>query len=204
MARRSDYTSQDPLARRARAEGFAARSIYKLEEIDRRHRLLRRGARVLDLGAAPGSWSQYVLPRIGPGGVLVAVDLQPIDVALPGAVVLERDAMALEAEDFTAAAGDRVPPFDLVLSDMAPSTTGVPFSDHVASVELCDRALDLATRWLAPGGAFVCKLFQGGEEPALRKRIQARFARLSSIRPEATRARSVEIFLIATGYGPRT
>ncbi len=200
MARRSDYTANDPHARRAREDGFAARSVYKLDEIERRFRLIRRGARVLDLGAAPGSWSQFVLPRIGPSGMLVAVDLQPISVGLPGAVVLEQDAFHLDGAAWIDGTGGRAPPFDLVLSDMAPQTSGMVFSDHVASIELCDRALDLACRWLVPGGAFVCKVFQGQDEPALRKRIKARFAKLDGLRPDATRARSVEIFLVARGF----
>lgn len=199
MARPSDYTAQDPHARRARAEGFAARSVYKLEEIDRRHRLVRAGQRVLDLGAAPGSWSQWLLPRLGTHGLLVSVDLQPIDVPLPGALVLQRDVFELDDQAVAEATEGRAPPFDLVVSDMAPSTTGVPLADHVASIELCDRALDAAARWLRPGGAFVCKVFQGEDEPALRKRVQARFQKVSSLKPEATRARSVEMFLVGVG-----
>lgn len=199
MARPSDYTAQDPHAKKARAEGYAARSVYKLEEIDRRFSVLRAGPRVLDLGAAPGSWSQWVAPRLGPKGVLVAVDLQAIDVVIPGAFILQADAFALDDTAFSEQIGGRAPPFDVVLSDMAPSTTGVPLADHVASIELCDRALDLARRWLRPGGNLVVKVFQGEDEPAFRKRMKASFDRLQTIKPEATRARSVEVFLIGLG-----
>lgn len=199
MARPSDYTSQDPHAKKARAEGYAARSVYKLQEIDRRHSVLRAGSRVLDLGAAPGSWSQWVAPRLGPKGVLVAVDWQPIDVVIPGAFILQADAFALDDAAFSEQIGGRAPPFDVVLSDMAPSTTGVPLADHVASIELCDRALELARRWLRPGGNFVVKVFQGEDEPAFRKRMKERFDRLQTIKPEATRARSVEVFLVGLG-----
>lgn len=196
--RRADYTGNDSRSRQAREAGFAARSVFKLEELDRRFGLLSRSDRVLDLGACPGSWSQYALRRIGPGGLLVAIDLQPIGVSLPGAVVLEGDAFELSAE----ALPDEVPPFDLVLSDMAPKTTGVPLADHVASVELCDRALELAVGWLRPGGHFVCKVFQGEDEPALRARIKARFRQLKSVKPKGTRSRSRETFLVGLDFSP--
>lgn len=198
MARRRkkvDYSGDDPRSKQARELGFAARSVFKLEEIDRRVRLLRPGDKVLDLGACPGSWSQYTGTRIGASGVLVAVDIQDIGVTLPGATVLKADAFTLAVEDLP----EGLPPFDVVLSDMAPSTTGVSLADHVASIELCDRALELAVRWLRPGGHFVCKVFQGEDEPALRKRIQAAFTKLRTIKPEGTRKVSREIFHVGLG-----
>jgi len=196
MARRKpDYTGGDAGSRRAREQGYAARSVFKLEEIDRRTQLLRRGARVLDLGACPGSWSQYALQKIGDQGILVAVDRQEIGVSLPGATVIHGDAFALEIDQLP----DGVPPFDVVLSDMAPKTTGVPFADHVRSVELCDHALLLADRWLDRGGHFVCKVFEGEDEPGLRKRVQERYAKLRTIKPKGTRSSSREIFLVGLG-----
>ncbi len=194
--RRADYTGNEARSKKAREAGFAARSVFKLEELDRRFGLLSRGGRVLDLGACPGSWSQYALRRIGPRGLLVAIDLQPIGVSLPGALVLQGDAFELSADELP----DGVPPFDLVLSDMAPATTGVALADHVASVELCDRALELAVAWLKPGGHFVCKVFQGEDEPGLRKRIKARFDQLKSVKPKGTRSRSRETFLVGLGF----
>lgn len=202
MAKRADYSGRDAGAQRAKREGFAARSVYKLDEIDRRFQLLRRGMSVLDLGACPGSWSQYAVQRVGPAGLVVAVDKRTLDVSVAPAVVLHCDAFALEEDAVRAATGGRAPPFDVVVSDMAPRTTGVPFSDHVASVELCDRALDLALGWLKPGGAFVCKVFQGEDEPGLRARIKARFGRVKALKPEGTRKQSVEHFLIGTGFRP--
>ncbi len=202
MARRADYTGGDPRAQRAKREGYAARSVYKLDEIDRRFSLIRRGMAVLDLGACPGSWSQYAVQKVGPSGLVVAVDKAPIGLALAPAVVLEADAFALDEAAVRAATGDRVPPFDAVVSDMAPRTTGVPFADHVASVELCDRALTLAIAWLKPRGSFVCKVFQGEDEPALRARIKARFGRVKALKPEGTRSQSVEHFLVGTGFRP--
>ncbi len=198
--RGNPWGSGDAMNRKAKEKGFAARSVFKLEEIDKRFKLLRRGHRVLDLGACPGSWSQYALRKIGPSGLLVAVDLQPLRASLPGAVVLTEDVFALEPERLAEVTDGRAPPFEAVISDMAPNTTGVPFRDHVASVELCDRALELAGRMLVPGGSFVCKVFQGEDEPALRQRIKQRFDTLKSLKPKGTRSKSVEIFLVATGY----
>ncbi len=200
MAKRADYTGSDAGARRARKEGFAARSVYKLDEIDRRFSLLRRGMSVLDLGACPGSWSQYALRKVGSSGLVVAVDKRELDVALSPAVVLQADVFTLDEETVREATGGRAPPFDIIVSDMAPRTTGVPFSDHVASVELCDRALDLALGWLKPGGSFVCKVFQGEDEPGLRQRIKQRFGRVKALKPDGTRKQSVEHFLVGTGF----
>jgi len=195
MARRPDYTGRETRSRQAREQGYAARSVFKLEELDRRFRLLRSGASVLDLGAFPGSWSQYALRRIGPAGVLVAVDLQELQVSLPGATVLQADAFELAESDLPAG----VPPFDAVVSDMAPRTTGVPLADHVASVELCDRGLELALRWLRPDGSFVCKIFQGEDEPGFRDRMKAGFKNVRTLKPKGTRSRSREVFLVGTG-----
>lgn len=194
------WGSGDAYNRKAKETGFAARSVFKLEELDRRFGLLRRGDRVLDLGACPGSWSQYALRTVGRAGLVVSVDLQPIEAPLPGAVVLREDAFALEPERLVEVTDGRAPPFEAVISDMAPATTGVPFRDHVASVELCDRALALAERMLVPGGVFVCKVFQGEDEPALRERIRERFESLKSLKPKGTRSRSVEIFLVGLGW----
>ena len=126
MAKRANYTGEEALAARARREGYAARSVYKLIELDRRFRLFRSGQRVLDLGAAPGSWSQLALRRIGSRGLLVSVDLKPITARLEGAIVLQEDAFAIDVAGLAELSEERVPPFDLVLSDMAPGTTGVP------------------------------------------------------------------------------
>jgi 23S rRNA (uridine2552-2'-O)-methyltransferase len=204
VAKRPNYRGDEARSKKARKDGFAARSVYKLEELDLRFRLLKRGSAVLDLGAAPGSWSQYALKKVGRSGLVVAVDRRPIEpTRVPGAIIIQGSAFRLTEEEIReAGAADRAPPFDIVVSDMAPSTTGVPFSDHIASVELCDRALQAAVDWLRPGGAFVCKVFQGIDEPGLRTRIKARFERVKAVRPKGTRASSVEIFVVATGFRP--
>ena len=184
------YKRPDRFTREAKKRGFAARSVFKLEEIDRRVRLFRKGQRVLDLGAAPGSWSQFAAERIGPGGKLVAVDLSPL-AKTPAANVtfFTGDVLTLAPE----ALGG---PFDVVLSDMAPSTTGTRESDQAKSFELFMRALELAGALLSPGGSFVGKIFMGPDFPAAKRRVKELFQTERAIRPEGTRESSFEIFLV--------
>lgn len=195
MGGKNPYRRPDARTKAAKAQGYPARSVFKLEEIDRRVRLLRRGQRVLDLGAAPGSWSMYAAQRIQPGGKLLAVDLAPISAALgPGATAVQGDALALDRGDLALFA-----PYDVVLSDMAPSTTGTKIADQARSAELFLRAVAIAAELLAPGGAFVGKLFMSDEFTAARKALAALFAEVRAIRPEGTRSSSAEIFLVGLG-----
>ena len=146
--RKNPYAKPDHFTRAAKDSGYPARSVFKLEEIDRRTRLLRAGARVLDLGAAPGSWAMYAAKRIGPGGRLLAVDLSPLAVALPGgAEFLQGDALSLDDGALA-----RFAPYDVVLSDMAPKTTGQRVTDQARSFELFMRALAVAASLGGPGG----------------------------------------------------
>lgn len=186
----------DPFTARAHKEGFAARSVYKLEEIDRRCKLLRPGLRVLDLGAAPGSWTQWMATKLGGKGRIVAVDLNPLRVTVPLFVkAMELDVMAAPLDDFAA-----LGPFDLVVSDMAPHTSGTKEADAAISAELVDRALDIGDRCLAPGGNLVAKIFQGAEFEAVRKRFRDRYETVKLIKPEASRKESVEIFLVGMNH----
>ncbi len=187
----------DHYTRRAKASGFAARSVFKLEEIDKRTRLLRRGLRVLDLGCAPGSWTQYAAGKVGRGGRVVGIDRRAIEFAAPQVTTLVGDIFETDAERFFEAGGGR---FDVVLSDMAPDTTGDRFTDHVRSVELCRRALYLADTLLERGGAFVCKVFEGGDVPELVDEIRPRYGKLKRIKPKSTRSESVELFIVAQGF----
>jgi 23S rRNA (uridine2552-2'-O)-methyltransferase len=186
------YKRPDRFTREAKARGFAARSVFKLEEIDRRVRLFRKGQRVLDLGASPGSWSQYAAERIGPSGKLVAVDLSPL-AKTPAANVtfFTGDVLTLTAE-----ALNEHGPYDVVLSDMAPRTTGTRESDQAKSFELFMRALELAGALLSPGGNFVGKIFMGPDFPAAKRRVKELFETERAIRPEGTRESSFEIFLV--------
>jgi 23S rRNA (uridine2552-2'-O)-methyltransferase len=186
----------DTFFRKARDAGFAARAVYKLEEIDRRLRLMRAGDRVLDLGCRPGSWLQYALSVVGPHGAVVGIDRDPLPKPVPGARVLQGDIFATPDADLlgTLAA------FDVVLSDMAPNTTGVRATDQARSASLFGEALDRAERLLAPGGAFVGKIFQGPDLDGLRKRMAARFSDVRTLKPEGSRAASIEIYVAGKGF----
>jgi 23S rRNA (uridine2552-2'-O)-methyltransferase len=190
--------NDDAFARRARKEGYFARSVYKLQAIDRKFRLLRKGMRVLDLGSAPGSWIQYTRQVLGERGVVVGVDLQPVKPSVTKlATFVHQD---LEAVDATALmpGGE---PFDVVLSDMAPKTTGVKITDQARSLELCELALSVAERTLAPDGAFVCKIFEGPKTGSLLKQtIRPRFRDARFFKPPASRNESFETFLVAKDF----
>jgi 23S rRNA (uridine2552-2'-O)-methyltransferase len=188
----------DAFFRKARDAGFAARAVYKLQEIDRRLRLLRAGDRVLDLGCRPGSWLQYARQVVGPHGAVVGIDRDPLPQPIAGARVLVGDVFAVSDAELL---GD-LKAFDVVLSDMAPNTTGVRATDQARSAALVEEALARAERLLAPGGAFVAKIFQGPDVDAIRKRLAARFAEARTLKPEGSRAESIEIYLAAKGFTP--
>jgi 23S rRNA (uridine2552-2'-O)-methyltransferase len=192
---KNPYKKPDAFTRAAKAKGYPARSVFKLEEIDRRVRLFRPGQRVLDLGAAPGSWSLYAAQRIGPGGKLLAVDLSPITIPLGNnARFSQGDALSLANEELALFA-----PYDVVLSDMAPSTTGSRLADQARSFELYMRAVAVAGALGAPGGAFVGKLFMSDDFTQARDATRALFSEVKVIRPEGTRSSSFEVFLVGLG-----
>lgn len=195
----SSYDKPDFWAEKARKEGYPARSVYKLMEIDRKFGLVRRGARILDLGAAPGSWSLWALRRLEGEGFVAAVDLQglaksPSD---PNFLFVRGDLYDPEVRSRLLAAG----PFGLVLSDAAPATTGSRLVDQSASEAIVEAVIDYAEASLAPGGALVAKIFQGGAEAGLLKRLRGRFAQAKGFKPEACRSESFETYLVATGFG---
>jgi 23S rRNA (uridine2552-2'-O)-methyltransferase len=186
---------EDDFGRRAKREGYPARSIYKLEEIDQKVRLFRRGQRVLDLGASPGSWTLYAAERVGREGKVRGLDIQAHRAALPPNATIEvQDVRAVTAEEL----GGRHA-FEVVLSDMAPATIGHRDTDMARSYELFMVALDLALRVLAPGGAFVGKIFQGGEFQQAHAEMKRNFKTVKVIRPKATREMSYEVFLVGLG-----
>ena len=194
----SSYEKPDFWALKAKKEGYPARSVYKLEEIDRKFRLLKRGMRVLDIGAAPGSWSLWVAKRLEGAGFLAAVDLQALAIKAPGANFrfVQGDLYAPEVRAELLSLG----PFDLVLSDAAPATTGNRLVDQGQSESIVAAVVDYALACLAPGGALVAKIFQGGAEAALLKRLRLDFAQARGFKPEACRSESFETYLVATGY----
>jgi 23S rRNA (uridine2552-2'-O)-methyltransferase len=209
MARR---TLHDAYFKQAKREGYAARSAYKLTEIDDRKRLLRRGAWVLDLGCAPGAWLQVAGERVGARGVVVGIDLQEVRgsfgatvVALQGDIFETPASRLLEAACEAGAAepgegegaGRR---FDVVLSDMAPKTSGDPRSDHFLSARLCDRVLDLCPALVEEGGSLAMKVFEGEAYPDLLERTRGLFADVKGFKPKASRDASREMYVIGKGF----
>lgn len=192
--RPNPYRKPDRFTDAAKKAGYPARSIFKLSEIDKRVHLLSPGQRVLDLGASPGSWARYASERVGPRGQVVAVDLEPLNTALgPNAIFIQGDALDPSLDVKKAA------PYDVVLSDMAPRTTGNKLGDHARSVELFVRALEVCDQVLVKGGKFVGKIFMGEDFPAAREEVRKRFAKHRILRPEAVRTVSYEIFVYAEG-----
>jgi 23S rRNA (uridine2552-2'-O)-methyltransferase len=198
MAKRpqkNPYKGPDRFTRAAKQQGYPARSVFKLEEIDRRVRLLKPNQHVLDLGATPGSWSLYVTQKIGQNGHLLAVDVEPLQVPLPeNATFIQGDALSLENEALSVYA-----PYDIVLSDMAPRTTGNRHSDQARSYELFIRALAVAEKLLKPGGSFVGKIFMGEDFQNAKKAVKRVFTEERAIKPEGTRSTSYELFIIGLG-----
>ena len=187
---------QDIWFRKAKEQGFRARSAFKLLEIDERRRLFKRGDRVLDAGAAPGSWTQVAAERVGPTGVVVAFDLKEIDPrGLPAHVTLmQADLNALTLEAFGGT------PFDAVISDMGPDTSGDASGDSIRSVALCNTLLDRLPHWLRVGGNLVMKVYEGGGYPALLTRTRSLFVEVKGVKPASSRRESVEMFIVAHQY----
>ncbi len=187
----------DPYVREAKAKGYRSRAAFKLVELDDKFHFLKPGARVLDLGAAPGGWSQVAAKRVGAKGSVVAADILEI-APLPSVTVLQldlSDAGALAVLE--QALGGQA---DVVLSDMAASTTGHRATDHIRTIALMEAAFEIAERTLRPGGAFVGKVFQGGATGELLPRIKKVFRDVKHVKPRASRAESVELYLVALGY----
>lgn len=192
----------DPYVAAARREGYRSRAAYKLAELDDRFHFLKRGMAVVDLGAAPGGWTQVAAERIGPPGSkgegkIVGIDLLPVD-PVPGAVLLQGDFLAEDAPDrLKDALGG---PADLVLSDMAASATGHAATDHLRIMGLLEAAIEFAAEVLKPGGAFVGKVLQGGTEAGLLNRLKRDFAQVRHAKPPASRKDSAELYIVATGF----
>jgi 23S rRNA (uridine2552-2'-O)-methyltransferase len=186
----------DPAYLRAKREKYASRAIYKLEEIDLKFRLIKPGSKVLDLGCWPGSWLQYAARKAGDEATLVGIDLEPVELALPSNVhTFVGDVTKLKLDRLV----ERFGRFDLVLSDMAPNTTGNKDFDIPASEDLFLRALDIATSTLRIGGHFCAKVFQGGRFPELLREVELRFQQSRAFRCEHTRKQSREQYVIGRG-----
>lgn len=189
MARR---VLHDAYFKKAKAEGYAARSAYKLIEIQERFRLFGEGARVLDLGCAPGSWLQVALEVVGDRGRVIGIDLQPVDLPLPDqATTVAGDAFMADPAELLALGGGL---FDVVLSDMAPNTTGA--GDHFRSARLCRRVLEIVPHVLRPGGHLAMKVFEGEEYPALVRETGRMFREARGFKPKACRDVSFETYIV--------
>ena len=205
MSRRSKSSDRwlrehfaDPFVQRAQSEGWRSRAVFKLEEIDRREKLLKPGQVCLDLGAAPGAWSQYAARRVGRKGRVVASDLLPM-AELPGVEFVQGD---FREEQVFAQLLSLLPErqVDVVLSDMAPNLSGVDVIDQPRSMYLAELALDMAARVLKPGGDALIKVFQGSGFQEMVQGARGRFARVKLVKPQASRSRSPEMYLLAMQF----
>lgn len=190
--------ARDPFVRKARGSQYRSRAVYKLMEIDERDRLLRQGQVVFDLGAAPGSWSQYARERVGAQGRVFAVDILPME-AIDGVTVIEGDfADDGVLRQCREALGERRA--DLVICDIAPNLSGIRDTDAARSMFLAERAAEFAHEVLAPGGDFLVKLFQGPEADAFRRELMKGFQKVTVRKPRASRSESREFYVLARGY----
>ena len=185
---------QDHYSKQAKKERFPARSVYKLEEIQKKHRLLKKGDTVLDLGCAPGAWLLYAAKLTGPKGRVIGIDLKPVSIQLSSHIkIITADVFTLDIESLEEN-------FNVVLSDMAPATTGHKAVDAVRSYNLCETALKIAQSSLLPGGAFVCKIFQGPDFNLFLDAVRNGFKRLNIFKPQSSRKASKEIYVIGLGF----
>ncbi len=187
---------------KAKRENYPARSVYKLQEMDRTLRLFRPGMKVLDLGAAPGSWSLYAAERVGEKGRVLSCDLQETSTAFPPNVTFLQEDVFERSPAFEELL-ERSGPFDVVMSDMAPRTTGTRFTDQARSLELCLEAMAVADAYLRPGGTFIAKIFMGPDFQELAGALRKRYAVVKTCKPKSSRAESKEIFEVGMGFrGP--
>ena len=184
---------KDHYAKKAKEERWLARSVYKLEEIDKRYGIIRRNSRLLDLGCYPGSWSQFCIKKVGKGGEVLGLDIQrPQHLAAKNFRFIEADILSLETGWLVKEVGI----MDVVISDLAPRTTGISLTDASRSLALAEKAFEIATAVLKTGGHFLCKVFEGEDLGSFRDMVSGHFNRLRSIRPSAVRKRSREIYLL--------
>ncbi len=187
---------EDHYSRRAKKESFPARSVYKLKEIQRKYNLIKKGDKVLDLGCAPGSWLLYAANITGKTGLVVGIDLKPVSTKMPAHVrTYSGDILSIDDEIFGSSEKD----FNVVMSDMAPATTGNKNVDAARSFNLCQAALTIAEKRLIPGGSFVCKIFQGDDFQVFLDSVRLTFEKYKIFKPKSCRKASKEIYIIGLG-----
>lgn len=189
-------TWADKFTFKARQEGYFARSVYKLDEIDKRFKLLRRGDNVLDIGAAPGSWLQYASKKIG-NGKAIGVDLEAIRKIAPNVETIVCDITAPECVNLIS---EKIKKVDVVLCDIAPSTTGIRSADQYRSTMLSGQAFEIAKKFLKANGKFACKVFQGPEFDEFYKEVKLHFDKVKTYKPIGSRKRSKEVYVVGLGF----
>jgi 23S rRNA (uridine2552-2'-O)-methyltransferase len=196
MSKLDDRSARrDRFHQKAKKQGFLARAVFKLEELDKQFKLFKPGQRVLDLGCSPGSWLQYARSKVGDKGVLVGLDRGPLRGDVAGARIVVGDVMTIDPKELLG----QLPAFDVVLSDMAPDTSGIRSLDQARSEALFERALEIALLTLAPGGNFVGKLFQGPDFKKLIEAVRARFETAKTAKPASSRQISIEQYVVGKG-----
>lgn len=189
-----NFSKKDYYTKKAKQENYPARSVYKLEEIDKKYNLIKEGDKVLDLGCAPGSWLIYIAKKIGEKGKVVGVDVVDLKIKIPqNAIILKEDVMSFIPQ------GGREK-YDVVVSDLSPSTSGIDFIDVERSLEFCERALKIAQRVLNKGGNFVCKIFEGEGTDEFLKKVKQNFELAKKFKPKASRKWSREIYIVGKNY----
>ncbi|PIE69046.1 MAG: 50S rRNA methyltransferase [Deltaproteobacteria bacterium] len=192
-------TYRDHYFKRAKREQYPARSVYKLQEMDNQFHLLRPGQKVLDLGASPGSWTLYAAKKVGDKGQVLGVDLNPANTSFPPQVTFLQEDVFNRSPQFQALL-DSLAPFDHVISDMAPKTSGIKFKDQALSLELVEEAFALAGACLAEQGCFVAKIFEGPDVHGFIQGIRPWFAKVKTFKPKSSRSESKEIFIIGKAF----
>jgi len=193
---RTEKERQDHFFKKAKRQKYLSRSVYKLEEIQGKYNFIRRGDRVLDLGCAPGSWLHYVAETVGPQGLVVGVDIKKVEKQIATQVIIiNKDVNELDAELLLKYCSG----YNVVLSDMAPPTTGIGFVDSTRSIALADRVLEIAGIVSKKGGHFLCKVFEGEDFPQFLKKVKSKYEWVKIIKPQASRKKSREIYLLGMG-----
>ena len=193
------FNRKDGYYRQAKREGKRSRATYKIEELDHRFKVFKKGQKILELGAAPGGWMEYIAKRVGSSGSVLGLDLQTItDLPSPPCKTLVADILDPE----TGARIDSLvdPPFDGAVSDLAPNLTGIKATDQANSIAILETALKLVKERLVADGFFICKVFQGNELKSFQLQLKCCFAKVTLAKPKASRKTSAEIYLVATGY----
>lgn len=188
------YNPKDHYFKKAKKENFVARSIYKLEEIDQKFKIIKKNDVILDLGSSPGSWSQYCLKKVTDQGKVVGIDLNPVTFKDSRYIFYQQDIFETNWDELKSA--HQIQNFNVVVSDMAPKTTGIRITDQARSLELCLKALEVADQFLVPKGHFVCKFFHSDDYKTLLSEMKKKFNQVEALKPDSTRKISKEIFLI--------